>query len=116
MPLGISFLTNTPQPGVSKADRIQHKYVAVRRLATTWLVLLCCCQHTGSSNGFPTHRYRIIFKDGDDLRQDQLVLQMIRVMDTELKKSGLDLKLTPYRVLATSPSTGMVERVDSLPL
>ncbi|EKX37295.1 hypothetical protein GUITHDRAFT_43586, partial [Guillardia theta CCMP2712] len=53
---------------------------------------------------------------GDDLRQDQLVLQMLRLMDRELKNSGLDLKLTPYRALATSPSTGMVERVDSYPL
>ena len=29
-------------------------------------------------------------------------------MDRELKMSGLDLKLTPYRVIATSPTTGMV--------
>jgi hypothetical protein len=29
---------------------------------------------------------------------------------------GLDLKLTPYRVIATSPSTGMVERVEGNPL
>ena len=29
---------------------------------------------------------------------------------------GLDLKLTPYRVIATSPSTGMVERVVGNPL
>jgi hypothetical protein len=39
-----------------------------------------------------------------------------RLMDRELKTSGLDLKLTPYRALATSPSTGMLERVDSLAL
>jgi phosphatidylinositol kinase/protein kinase (PI-3 family) len=32
-------------------------------------------------------KYRIIFKDGDDLRQDQLVLQMLRIMDRELKMS-----------------------------
>lgn len=59
------------------------------------------------------YKYRIIFKDGDDLRQDQLVLQMIRLMDRELKLSGLDLQLVPYRALATSPTTGIVERVDS---
>ncbi len=43
------------------------------------------------------YRYRIIFKEGDDLRQDQLVMQMIRLMDRELKQTGLDLRLTPYR-------------------
>lgn len=33
------------------------------------------------------------------------------------QEQGLDLKLTPYRVLATAPNEGMVERVpDCLPL
>jgi len=42
--------------------------------------------------------------------------QMLRLMDRELKMSGLDLKLTPYRVIATSATTGMVERVEGNPL
>ena len=49
---------------------------------------------------------KIIFKAGDDLRQDQLVIQLISLMDKLLKKENLDLKLTPYRVLATSFSEG----------
>jgi phosphatidylinositol 3-kinase len=60
------------------------------------------------------YKYRIIFKEGDDLRQDQLVMQMIRLMDKELKQTGLDLRLTPYRCFATSPNSGMVERVESM--
>ena len=36
---------------------------------------------------------------------------MIRLFDAQLKRVGLDLKLTPYRVLATSPSNGMLEMV-----
>jgi phosphatidylinositol 3-kinase len=44
---------------------------------------------------------------GDDLRQDQLVIQLITLMDKLLKKENLDLKLTPYRVLATSFSAGL---------
>ena len=43
--------------------------------------------------------YKIIFKQGDDLRQDQFVLQMIRIMDHLLKSEGMDLMLTPYNVL-----------------
>jgi Phosphatidylinositol 3- and 4-kinase len=42
-------------------------------------------------------RYIIIYKVGDDLRQDQLVLQMFLLMDRLLKRENLDLKLTPYR-------------------
>ena len=61
--------------------------------------------------------YSVIFKSGDDLRQDQLVLQMLMLMDKLLQEQGLDLKLTTYRVLATAPGQGLVERVpESMPL
>ena len=48
-----------------------------------------------------------IFKHGDDLRQDQLILQMIILMDKLMRRDHLDLKLTPYRVLATSTKHGL---------
>ncbi|XP_032217979.2 phosphatidylinositol 3-kinase catalytic subunit type 3 [Nematostella vectensis] len=57
--------------------------------------------------------YVVIFKNGDDLRQDQLILQMIRLMDKLLMKENLDLKLTPYKVLATSASHGLVQFIES---
>ena len=61
--------------------------------------------------------YSIIFKSGDDLRQDQLVLQMLQLMDKVLREQGLDLQLTSFRVLATGPGMGLVERVpDCEPL
>ncbi|XP_044761219.1 phosphatidylinositol 3-kinase catalytic subunit type 3 [Coccinella septempunctata] len=58
--------------------------------------------------------YVAIFKYGDDLRQDQLVLQMITLMDKLLRKENLDLKLTPYKVLATSTKHGFVQFIDSI--
>lgn len=61
-------------------------------------------------------RYPIIFKTGDDLRQDQLVIQIIMLMDRLLRKENLDLKLSPYRILATSTSAGAVQFVSSTPL
>ncbi|KAF4518926.1 hypothetical protein B566_EDAN006765 [Ephemera danica] len=60
--------------------------------------------------------YVAIFKLGDDLRQDQLILQIITLMDKLLRRENLDLRLTPYRVLATSSKHGLVQFVDSLPV
>ena len=57
--------------------------------------------------------YVTIFKFGDDLRQDQLILQTITLMDRILKQENLDLKLTPYRVLASSASHGFVQYIES---
>lgn len=64
----------------------------------------------------PFLEYNIIFKHGDDLRQDQLILQTITLMDKLLRRENLDLKLTPYRVLATSTRHGFVQYIDSISL
>lgn len=47
--------------------------------------------------GAGTDRYVVIYKLGDDLRQDQLVVQLFSLMDRLLKREHLDLRLTPYR-------------------
>ena len=57
--------------------------------------------------------YPIIFKYGDDLRQDQLVIQLFTLMDRLLRQENLDVKLTPYPVLATGPQQGMMRFIPS---
>lgn len=57
--------------------------------------------------------YSFIFKNGDDLRQDQLVIQIITLMDRLLQKENLDLKLKPYRILATATKAGAVQFIAS---
>lgn len=61
-------------------------------------------------------KYPLIFKTGDDLRQDQLVVQIIALMDRLLLKENLDLKLTPYRILATATLAGAVQFIPSTPI
>ncbi|KAI5796258.1 kinase-like domain-containing protein [Peziza echinospora] len=61
-------------------------------------------------------RHPVMFKAGDDLRQDQLVIQIVILMDKLLRKENLDLKLTPYRVLATSVYTGVMQFIPSISL
>lgn len=54
----------------------------------------------------------LIFKCREDLRQDQLVLQLFNLMDTILKHElGLDLCLTHYSVMAMGPGEGVVQYV-----
>lgn len=60
--------------------------------------------------------YPVIFKTGDDLRQDQLVIQIITLFDQLLQKENLDLKVTPYKILATSTSAGLSQFIPSMPL
>ena len=57
--------------------------------------------------------YPIIFKNGDDMRQDQLVIQLFTLMDRLLRKENLDLRLSPYDVLATGSLEGMVQFIPS---
>ncbi|XP_045125770.1 phosphatidylinositol 3-kinase catalytic subunit type 3-like [Portunus trituberculatus] len=57
--------------------------------------------------------YVAIFKHGDDLRQDQLIIQIITLMDRLLRRENLDLRLTPYKVLATSSKHGFVQFIES---
>jgi phosphatidylinositol 3-kinase len=53
-----------------------------------------------------TLTHKIMFKSGDDLRQDQLIMQMISLMDRLLKKVNLDLKLLTYGILAVGQKDG----------
>lgn len=50
------------------------------------------------------------------MRQDQLVIQIISLMDKLLLKENLDLKLTPYKVLATGPEHGLMQFIPSYSL
>lgn len=61
-------------------------------------------------------KYPVLFKVGDDLRQDQLVIQIITLMDRLLQKENLDLKLTPYRILATGATAGAAQFIPSTSL
>uniref|UniRef100_A0A3Q3M6F8 phosphatidylinositol-4,5-bisphosphate 3-kinase n=1 Tax=Mastacembelus armatus TaxID=205130 RepID=A0A3Q3M6F8_9TELE len=55
----------------------------------------------------------IIFKNGDDLRQDMLTLQILRLMDLLWKEASLDLRIVPYGCLATGDRAGLIEVVSS---
>ena len=53
----------------------------------------------------------VIFKSGDDLRQDMLTMQLLTVMDRIWKRNGLDLAMSTYRCVSTGDEVGMLEVV-----
>lgn len=53
----------------------------------------------------------VIFKQGDDLRQDMLVIQTLLVMDSIWQEKSLDLHLIPYGCISTGNNIGMIEIV-----
>jgi len=57
--------------------------------------------------------FLVLFKSGDDIRQDILTLQMFSIMNNLWRSEGMDLGMTIYKVVATGPTTGMVEIVKN---
>ncbi|GBG33290.1 Phosphatidylinositol 3-kinase 3 [Hondaea fermentalgiana] len=55
----------------------------------------------------------VLYKSGDDLRQDQLTLQVLRTMDKLWKTEGLDLRLSLYSVVSTGDQRGMIQIVPN---
>ncbi|EAY19428.1 Phosphatidylinositol 3- and 4-kinase family protein [Trichomonas vaginalis G3] len=62
---------------------------------------------------FSTEPIRVLFKVGDDLRQDQLTLQVMRVMEYLWRKEGIDLHMRCYGVLPTGFNQGFIEVVPN---
>ncbi|KAF2883089.1 hypothetical protein ILUMI_23081 [Ignelater luminosus] len=52
-----------------------------------------------------------IYKVGDDLQQDQLTLQIVRIMDKMWLRQGLDLKMVAFSCVPTGKKRGMIEMV-----
>uniref|UniRef100_A0A183E4J8 Phosphatidylinositol 3-kinase catalytic subunit type 3 n=1 Tax=Gongylonema pulchrum TaxID=637853 RepID=A0A183E4J8_9BILA len=57
--------------------------------------------------------HEIIFKNGDDLRQDMLTLQVMRIMDAFWKSRDYDLCLSIYEVLPMGRNVGMIHVVQN---
>lgn len=54
----------------------------------------------------------LLFKHGDDLRQELLAIQFIEMCNQILKSSGLDLKLKTFRCLPVEARKGFIEWVS----
>jgi len=55
---------------------------------------------------------KFIFKCGDDLRQDNLVLQFFKIMDRLWQSTDLDYQMVCYDVMESGFETGYIEFID----
>ncbi|EAY14583.1 Phosphatidylinositol 3- and 4-kinase family protein [Trichomonas vaginalis G3] len=62
---------------------------------------------------FSTEPIQTMFKVGDDLRQDHLTLQVMKVMDYIWRQNNLDLRMSNYSVLPTGLNQGFIEVVPN---
>eukprot|EP00808_Paulinella_micropora_P032215 g60891.t1 len=53
----------------------------------------------------------VIFKGGDDCRQEVLAMQLIELFDLIWRQAHIPLRLRPYGVLVTSATSGIIETV-----
>lgn len=96
--------------------RVSRCRVLSSKMRPLWLVFRRANAVSGGDGGGGD--IQVIFKEGDDLRQDMLTLQILRVLDRLWLSAGLSMRLSPYNVVATgvSPSgdgLGMIEVVKN---
>lgn len=58
-------------------------------------------------------KVKLLFKYGDDLRQDNLVLQFFRIMDEMWMEKDRNMEIVRYKVLETGNEVGYIEFVDN---
>ncbi|XP_053678088.1 phosphatidylinositol 4,5-bisphosphate 3-kinase catalytic subunit delta isoform [Anopheles nili] len=85
------------------AVRIERCKVMDSKMRPLWIVY-----ENSDPNGDDIH---MIFKNGDDLRQDMLTLQMLRIMDRIWKSHGYDFRMNPYSCISTDFKLGLIEVV-----
>ncbi|OCT87288.1 phosphatidylinositol 4,5-bisphosphate 3-kinase catalytic subunit gamma isoform isoform X1 [Xenopus laevis] len=94
-------------PGLRAGSLVVEKCkVMASKKKPLWLEFKC-----SDTTALSNETIGIIFKHGDDLRQDMLILQILRIMGSIWEAESLDLYLLPYGCISTGNKIGMIEIV-----
>ena len=81
-----------------------------------WSEITQKIKSTSPFRNFPSHTIKsFIAKSDDDLRQESLAMQLIKMMADIFKKANINLSLTTYEIIITSRTSGLIEFIpDSI--
>ena len=81
-----------------------------------WLDICERIKFESPYKNFPSHTIKsFIAKADDDLRQESLCMQLIKMMSDIFKKSNIPLQLRTYEIIITSRNSGLIEFIpDSI--
>lgn len=87
---------------------IQYDGIDIKNSATAPIHIPIICQKNNK-----IYNYHIIYKN-EDMRVDMVIMNLIHMMDLILKREEqLDLHIKKYKILPTSPNSGMIQMVDN---
>ena len=71
-----------------------------------------CLVFTNNDPYSSLNHIKILVKIGDDLRQDMLTIQMLRIMEKLWLENGMNLHIVPYGCIATGFEEGIIEIIQ----
>ena len=93
---------------------LQNKYD--NTFGEPWSEISQKIKNTSPYRKFPSHTIKsFIAKSDDDLRQESLAMQLIKMMADIFQKANINLLLTTYEIIITSRTSGLIEFIpDSI--
>ena len=111
-----SLSTGEPPYSFTNYNLINLKSKYKNPFGEKWLEICRKIKQDSSYRNFPSHTIKsFIAKSDDDLRQESLAMQLIKMMSEIFSKSNLNLYLRTYEIIITSRTSGLIEFIpDSI--